>query len=262
MPFVHNQTFVPQSIPVKTNWSVDTINNASLSTGYSYQVPPGPLINIVPKVESYLGRFEGQSAVNAPVVTYQNPIPIEWSTYTIEFWLIVADPFVTNTVNPLYVGSVTGDPLATIRFNANRAFDVTAGKFIVNMRIYFNLSSPTFVGGYSPDTLIGPAQQPAWANYCVVQERPGLRKFYINGKLVTTDTGGPNYIPNTTTGPFAVSLGNINSPGAYAMDQLRISNVARYTSNYTPQTTPFANDDFTYMLVGFENTWQPAPSPT
>ena len=38
------------------------------------------------------------------------------------------------------------------------------------------------------------------------------------------------------------------------LDEVRVSNTARYTSNFTPATQPFTNDDNTLLLLHFEGT--------
>lgn len=44
------------------------------------------------------------------------------------------------------------------------------------------------------------------------------------------------------------------SPLRGYLDEIRISNVARYTSNYTPQTTPFTTDQNTLLLLHCDGT--------
>lgn len=38
------------------------------------------------------------------------------------------------------------------------------------------------------------------------------------------------------------------------MDEFRISNTARYTTTFTPQTTPFQNDANTLLLLHMDGT--------
>jgi hypothetical protein len=38
------------------------------------------------------------------------------------------------------------------------------------------------------------------------------------------------------------------------MDEIRVSNIARYTANYTPATEPFVNDAFTLLLIHCDDT--------
>jgi len=53
-----------------------------------------------------------------------------------------------------------------------------------------------------------------------------------------------------------MTIGNSNASGTNGgnalIDEVRISNTVRYTSNFTPQTTPFVRDEYTKLLYHFD----------
>ncbi len=92
-----------------------------------------------------------------------------------------------------------------------------------------------------------------WHHYAVTYDGDALR-WFIDGVNTATNTG-PNGSVNTG------SLG-LYMPGSTActalyradFDEFRISEVARYTSAFAPQTTPLIRDDYTYALYHFDES--------
>lgn len=77
--------------------------------------------------------------------------------------------------------------------------------------------------------------------------------LYLNGTSVGTWADNTNYLvgSNITIGANGYSVNG--NPSLYGyMDELRISNIARYSANYTPATEPFIDDVNTLLLVHFD----------
>lgn len=80
----------------------------------------------------------------------------------------------------------------------------------------------------------------------------GESKIYVNGVLRSTN--------NTVTGNISYSATPLYSIGNWGVttffpgliDEVRISDTVRYTSDFTPQTTPFVRDDNTKLLLHFD----------
>jgi hypothetical protein len=93
----------------------------------------------------------------------------------------------------------------------------------------------------------------AWNSIAVVRSS-GSTKMYINGNqsgATYTDTN--NYAAGSCIiGGNDFSLGA--SPILGNMDEIRFSNIARYTANYTPATQAFENDQNTVLLIHCDGT--------
>lgn len=86
-------------------------------------------------------------------------------------------------------------------------------------------------------------------------------KFYVDGTEVTEIAGGvltdalsdmTLIIGGTYYSPTGTTLNqNYYASGQY--DNIRVSNIARYTANFTAPTTQFENDDDTVLLIDGEN---------
>jgi hypothetical protein len=93
-----------------------------------------------------------------------------------------------------------------------------------------------------------------WNSVSVVKYN-GSTKMYVNG----TQTGSTYTDPNTylSAGCIIGANGfsrNGQNPLQGYFDEIRISNIARYTSNYTPATEPFVNDPYTLLLIHCDGT--------
>jgi len=76
-------------------------------------------------------------------------------------------------------------------------------------------------------------------------------KLYLNGTEVDSDTyGGSSTITWNGNMNFGEEGGNRYFPGV--IDEIRTSNAIRYTSNFSPSTTPFVRDNFTTGLWHFD----------
>jgi hypothetical protein len=101
----------------------------------------------------------------------------------------------------------------------------------------------------------------------MVKESNNRRFFMLDGATIWDDaTTNFSETFQYSTSP-ALSFGRTLGfqPTVTTMwDMTRISNIARYSPSqtFTPPTTMFTNDDNTWYLSSFENTWTPAPSPT
>jgi len=87
-----------------------------------------------------------------------------------------------------------------------------------------------------------------WHHVAITRDASNASRIFIDGVLRATATNTP--APTTSTGAFGV--GNAGDavteffPGL--LDEIRISNVARYTTTFTPRVTAFATDPNTVAL--------------
>jgi hypothetical protein len=88
--------------------------------------------------------------------------------------------------------------------------------------------------------------------YHIALSRSGSStKLFINGTQTgSTYTDTNNYLAAT---PLYIGTSGSNGVNGF-MDEFRISNSARYTTTFTPSTTPFVNDANTLLLCHFNGT--------
>jgi hypothetical protein len=128
-------------------------------------------------------------------------------------------------------GDIMGD--APIPTPTAFAWDISSGAGALQFLQYYNDNSQLTVT--SPT--VGIFTQGVWYQ-CAVVRASGVYTFYING------IGG---IPVTATKPLKGTQGGLrfgygsgtSYAGAFNLDEIRISNSALYTTNYTPAVGPF-----------------------
>jgi len=91
-------------------------------------------------------------------------------------------------------------------------------------------------------------------NHIALQRSGSEISFWINGvKDSTTGTFSGSFYNETED----VKIGYGNDANQYLkgyMDEIRVSNTARYTSNFTPSTTAFTDDSNTLLLIHSDTT--------
>ena len=91
-----------------------------------------------------------------------------------------------------------------------------------------------------------------WYHIALVRNGNSLQ-LYQNGTAV----GSATSVTGSFGGNAAITIGALGN-GSYSlngwMDEIRISNTARYTSNFTPSTVPFNNDTNTLLLIHADGT--------
>jgi hypothetical protein len=94
-----------------------------------------------------------------------------------------------------------------------------------------------------------------WNSIALVRYQ-GNTRMYINGVQE-----GSTFVDNTNYAQGNCTIGCNGYDGTAGtfpikgyLDEIRISNVARYTGPYTPATQPFVNDPYTLLLVHCDGT--------
>jgi hypothetical protein len=224
MPFVHNQTYIQPYIP--TNISV-SVNN-------------GPSFSTTAKVGTYSALFNASNQF----VIYTNSIPYNLGDqYTIEWWWRPTGALPFTDTQALTFGS------GAAALNVSMNNTIVPGPPPDSQSPVITVNGLSYSAGVVFQVNVG-----TWANIACVKASANVMRIYINGTLYTT-LNGP--IGNPLPGSTVLTLGSGINANPSNLDQLRISTVARYNSNYTPQSTPYTYDQSTYMILGFENTWAP-----
>jgi hypothetical protein len=160
--------------------------------------------------------------------------------FTVEFWVrptsIPGDRYV--------IGSSTGS------FGSGSLGLGTAGSGTAVLRFYVNDSGGDIVADSSTMSLN------TWYHYALVRSGTTFT-LYRDGTSVDTGTyaGSINF---SNTGGLIIGQAAWVLTGSYGLpghiDELRISNTARYTTTFTPDTTPFQNDANTVLLLHMDGT--------
>ena len=100
-----------------------------------------------------------------------------------------------------------------------------------------------------------------WYHIAIVKESTSTVKFYVDGTLRHTDSSASGYTDNSANFWIGRGFGlssNLWDSTRYDLngwvDEVRISNTARYTANFTAPTTPFSNDANTVLLLHMDGT--------
>src|SRR5215475_3755964 len=168
--------------------------------------------------DSYKGALSSSSA------SIGGTVPNIAGDFTIEFWL-----YVTATPSgSWYLGDGTSGTTRS-SFGFMYAYQVGAAHEAENASAYLATGSWTWATN-------------AWHSYA--WSRSGSTwNFFYDG--VSQSLVGTQWTNNVGNGTNAWVIGNYFASGAqgwlYYIDEMRASNMARYTSNYTPSTLAFCN---------------------
>jgi hypothetical protein len=91
--------------------------------------------------------------------------------------------------------------------------------------------------------------------YAVAITRNGNTfRLFVNGDLEATETFAGSLDGNLNRTLTVGRAQSAATPWNGYIDEIRISNIARYTANYTPSTTALTNDANTLLLLHCDGT--------
>ena len=185
------------------------------------------------KVGSTSLRFDGASRVVVPASTdWDLPNDADW---TFECWVYMRVP-TTNW----------GRIIAKDSDNNGWALHMNGG----TGQVQFGHDSTSFASGDMQSNSNSAITANTWTHIAVVHDDSANNfKLYKDGTAVIEKTGIANYWSSTNK---AIRIGDRYN-GAYHfdgfLDQIRISNSQRYSSNFTPSTSAFTSDSNTKLLI-------------
>jgi len=191
------------------------------------------------KISTAQSKFGGASALfdgtgDVVVVTKTTDISLTHTqTFTIEFWIRSTTPATQS--DPLGAHEAYNSPYAGWDFS------------IVSSKInFYNGSTFTaFDNALSANT---------WYHVAVVSTAGSIKMYQDGVQQTATPTLVSNF--NNTVQPLTIGAAysdGLRSVNGY-IDEVRISNTARYTANFTPSTTAFTNDSNTLFLMHMDGT--------
>lgn len=149
------------------------------------------------------------------------------------------------------------------QFNGIVGFGTSRGPSANNADIYIESSSGTpsgpeirFATNYGSPVALNSGtsntvSSNTWYHYAVSRSGTVFRAF-LNGNQVATVTTTTTVGQQTTMKIGTLSDGSNGYTGF--VEELRLSNTARYTSNFTPATSAFSNDNNTMLLLHGDGT--------
>jgi hypothetical protein len=158
--------------------------------------------------------------------------------YTLEFWFTISGSSFDNNMGPGNHNS-TNTTYWGFGVNPNGSLQIS---------YYLNQTISTTSNVCNPNT---------WNNLCLVSDGSSVR-FYLNGvrQLIQKNNSGSFSTTQSITNsrdvniPFSMGLFSGGNWNTGYMDNLRVSNIARYSgASYNLATDPFVNDANTELLL-------------
>lgn len=191
------------------------------------------------QVSTSQSKFGGASAYFDGVDDYVHPVNLSsllsdvgTGDWTFECWFKTSD-----TTFALFDNREDGSTAGTVALlaggNAN-------GKIDLYYNNGFRIFGPTTVNNN------------AWRHIAVVKSSNSIQ-MYVDGSTYGSSYADTNSLTTNNTMKIGVNFVNGYDYIGY-IDELRISNTARYTSTFTPSTSAFTNDDNTILLLHMDGS--------
>ena len=183
---------------------------------------------------------------------YDDRFVLDYDNWTVEYWIRLDAHLgaYTSTVSMWSDATANG---ATYYFSPN----IYNGTNKPGLAYYYTTNGTNRLNGGNIVMGDNTTATGTWEHHAFVKNGNTLY-FYQDGtqSSITHNMTGRTIAPfNTTYQPFWI--GGLTAAGSGVdgyMDEIRISTTARYTSSFTPSTTPFVNDDDTLLLLHCDGT--------
>ena len=198
------------------------------------------------QVDTAQSQFGGSALLCDGTGDYvMSPAGTQWdfgtSSFTIEYWIRF------NVAPTLYV-PIALRPSGSIN-NGEWWCEITNAE----KKMYWGFKNFAGTQFYVNLALAGNAFTTGQWYHIALVNNAGTARMYVDGTATGTSTA--------LSGSFGISTSDLwvgAGAGSYSlngwMDEVRISNTARYTAGFTPSTTPFVNDSNTLLLMHMDGT--------
>jgi hypothetical protein len=198
------------------------------------------------QIDTAQSKFGGSALLLDGTGDYvASPAGTQWdfgtSSFTIEFWIRF------NAINTLYVPIAlrSGSPIN----NGEWWCEIEAA----SNKMYWGFKNQAGTQFYVAFPFGNTAFATGQFYHIALVNNAGTAQLYINGTAQGSTTAFTGSFGNSTTDLWlGAGVGGYNLNGW--LDEIRISNSARYTAAFTPSTTPFVNDANTLLLVHADGT--------
>jgi len=190
------------------------------------------------QVSTAQSKFGGASALfdgNGDLISTVTSSDFSFGTgdFTIELWVYATASPATGWTPIITLGSSGGGK------------EIRIGQNMAGSGYGFLMPNATNTSDLS--YAVGTLSLNSWQHLALVRDGSNL-KLYNNGTQVQSQGCGFNF---TDTGGIKIAYGVYSGDGYYTgyVDEVRVSNKARYTTNFTAPTAAFTNDANTLMLL-------------
>jgi len=201
--------------------------------------------------------FDGNSLSNVRTISCDAGV-FGLDDFTIELWINPNATQSSNFANILQSGSGSFSP-GTWRLRRG-SFTGNSNPIVPWFDVFFE--SNNFASITPPSDLIGTFSNNIWSHYAITRQNDIFRIF----------VNGIKHQETPLTSPVSLNQNQITMGGGLSgyIDEVRITKgVARYTSDFVPQTAPFANptpvggiyNAFTQNLLGYWSFDNGTPQP-
>jgi hypothetical protein len=254
----YTTTFTPSTTPFVNDANTlllihaDGTNNSTVfRDDNGAREPKGIQANGNAQISTAQSKFGGASALFDGTGDYLT-IPynlgvIKWNqtSYTIEYWIRFSD---LNKLSYTDEGVVIPNAVGNGNANNTQTYwsfgPISTG--VVRM-FYYN-------GGFVTVSTTGVTLSTnTWYHLAMVHSS-GTIKIYVDGteRASASVSGTPNF---TAIGNLPLNIGHTGTNGFTGyIDEIRVSDTARYTAAFTPSTTPFQSDANTVLLIHADGT--------
>lgn len=194
-----------------------------------------------PSCGGYVGVLDGSTCIMVPDALSQMP-----SEFTIEFWI---RPDSAPTAPTLFDKIIDGDwsnPGLRMQYNAN-------GPSFAHSIHYQEINQTGGMNGQVTQKDTVPVG--AWTHFAISRTADMKWKMFVNGESTGNGGGSNHFVNQSNDEPLWIGCTDFSAhffPGAF--DEIRISNVARYTGDFVPPTEPLKVDGDTVLLYHFDQT--------
>ena len=188
------------------------------------------------------GKFSGTSVKTGEGADYitVNPVDTTWDfeynqPWTIEHWFKTSTSSYTPGFNAT-LGGLDNGPTSKVAHRLVSGYN--------GCRVYLGDSGVYTAFAWST----------AWRHFAWVNNGSGTLKFYLDGVLKQTNSSFNDTLTQRHRYYYGCTSGTAGQP-TYYWDEMRFSDIERYTSAFTPPSAAFENDGNTLGLFHFDNNY-------
>ena len=198
------------------------------------------------QVSTAQSKFGGSSAFfdgtgDALTINHEGSMRFGTGDFAIEFWY---RPVSRAKAYPIVFSNKSGFDAGNIVFHDRHSANTTK----LTVWIY-NLSSSAPIFTTTTTTVDG-----TWYHIALTRSGTSLKLFVNGTQEGSTYTTSADIDTGAGTVPYQISATGADSEYNGYLDEVRVSNTARYTANFTPSTTAFVNDANTLLLMHCNGT--------